>query len=370
MALLVLSAAICSAQPLTIMTGCPLPQARVGTPYSVAFAAAGGILPYDWQIVPDGPSPLGLSLDRYTGVFSGTPTQAGTFRFGILVGDSSRPRREGLRSCSVTVAEAVAGARLTITTACPLPIARAGVAYQAVFTASGGSQPYRWQIIPAGPFPEELKLDAAKGELAGVANTLGQFGFTLAVTDSAGGRDQKACTLPVEPKLAIDTRLVVSPPSLGLTYRVGWTASAQATVSIAAVRADGTAAPVSFSVSTSTESGGAWLTVNPASGNSPSDVAVFANGKGLAPGEYKGYLSITAAEVVNSPERVEVTLTVAGPQLVVSPAAISAAQQLGTGAPAITRLVTVSSTIPEVAIDFAAALDAGAAKWATLSASR
>jgi len=43
--LLVLSAAICSAQPLTIMTGCPLPQARVGTPYSVAFAAAGGTLP-------------------------------------------------------------------------------------------------------------------------------------------------------------------------------------------------------------------------------------------------------------------------------------------------------------------------------------
>jgi len=89
------------------------------------------------------------------------------------------------------------------------------------------------------------------------------------------------------------------------------------------------------------------LTVNPASGNSPSDVAVLANGKGLAPGEYKGYLSITAAEVVNSPVRVEVMLTVAGPQLVASPVAISATQQLGTGAPAITRLVTVSVPFPK-----------------------
>jgi hypothetical protein len=366
-----LGAATSSAQPLTIMTACPLAQATVGASYRVTFAAVGGILPYEWQIVPDGPSPLGLSLDRYTGVFSGTPSQPGAYRFSIYVRDHSAAPREGLRSCSLTVNPASAGARLTITTPCPLPIARAGIAYSAAFTASGGAQPYRWQITSYDAFPKGLTLDAVKGELAGVADAAGQYGFTLAVTDSSGGRDQKACLLPVEPPLAPDTRLAVSPASLTLEFKVGWTASAQATLSVAAALPAGTAAQVSFSIAASTDSGGAWLAASPASGNSPSNVVVFADGRGLSPGVYSGYLSITATGVVNSPERVAVKLVVTGPQLVVSPATISASRQLGTGGESpIVRRITVSSSVSEAPIQFSAALDASAGKWVAVSAIR
>jgi Putative Ig domain len=77
--------------PLQITTSTTLPAGTVGVPYSHDLTAQGGNgPPYSWFDDP-GPLPPGLSLGSAapnTGnVLTGTPTQAGTFSFGLLVED-------------------------------------------------------------------------------------------------------------------------------------------------------------------------------------------------------------------------------------------------------------------------------------------
>jgi uncharacterized protein (TIGR03437 family) len=76
----------------TITTASPLPNGPLGVPYSQQIAAKGGVPPYTFSM--DGNVP-GLTISP-SGVFSGTPTNQGTFdlRFGVadqLGGQSTAP---------------------------------------------------------------------------------------------------------------------------------------------------------------------------------------------------------------------------------------------------------------------------------------
>jgi hypothetical protein len=74
-----------SASQLTITTS-SLPGAIVGTPYSIALSAQGGIGPYSWS--KSGSLPAGLTFGT-GGLISGTPTAAGSASFMVTVSDSS-----------------------------------------------------------------------------------------------------------------------------------------------------------------------------------------------------------------------------------------------------------------------------------------
>jgi hypothetical protein len=76
---------------LVITTTSPLPPAMINTAYTVTFAATGGVTPLNWTVASGSTLPPGLTLVSTTGVLSGTPTQAGTFTFGITVTDSENP---------------------------------------------------------------------------------------------------------------------------------------------------------------------------------------------------------------------------------------------------------------------------------------
>ena len=61
------------------------------TDYSVQFEADGGRQPYKWTLIPShGTPPPGLLLNAASGVFEGTPTQAGTYRFTVQVIDQMK----------------------------------------------------------------------------------------------------------------------------------------------------------------------------------------------------------------------------------------------------------------------------------------
>jgi hypothetical protein len=72
-----------------------LPDGKADVNYSAKLSASGGALPYQWQ-VNSGFLPLGLRLDRQTGVVSGKPLLPCTYQVTIIVSDSSVPARESL----------------------------------------------------------------------------------------------------------------------------------------------------------------------------------------------------------------------------------------------------------------------------------
>lgn len=74
------------------------------------------------------------------------------------------------------------GQSLQITTS-GLPQGQQGNPYDAVFTATGGTQPYSWSLT-AGTLPPGITLNT-NGDLSGVPTTSGTFSFTVTVTDAA-----------------------------------------------------------------------------------------------------------------------------------------------------------------------------------------
>jgi uncharacterized protein (TIGR03437 family) len=114
----------------------------------------------------------------------------------------------------------------------------------------------------------------------------------------------------------------ISAPTTPLVFTapLGSTATLTANVAVS-----GTPGALSFSVATSTNNSGAWLTATPASGTTPSTVQVAVNPSGLAVNTYSGSVTITSAGVGGSPITIPVTLNVVAPQtLTVTPATLPA----------------------------------------------
>src|SRR5271165_59719 len=73
-------------------------------------------------------------------------------------------------------------AALNITTPNPLPVGAIGDTYREGLAATGGQQPYTW-TIDSGALPPGLSL-TADGVISGTPTTVGNYSFTLRVTDS------------------------------------------------------------------------------------------------------------------------------------------------------------------------------------------
>ena len=74
------------------------------------------------------------------------------------------------------------GSVLTVATT-SLPDAAVSEAYTATLTASGGTNPYKWQVT-SGTLPPGLSLPTDTGEISGTPSSAGTFSFTIQVQDS------------------------------------------------------------------------------------------------------------------------------------------------------------------------------------------
>ena len=158
-------------------------------------AADGGTTPYTWT-VGDGQLPPGLTLAT-GGTLSGTPTGIGSYRFSILVTDTTG--QTTTNSFALAVSEPLiitTGSNLAVTLAKPVSI---------TLNATGGTQPYSWSITTGTP-PAGLSLSPA-GIITGTLTTAATATLTISVRDSAAtpATASQAFTIIAAGSLAIST---------------------------------------------------------------------------------------------------------------------------------------------------------------------
>jgi hypothetical protein len=148
--------------------------------------------------------PPGVTLAP-NGLFSGTPTTAGTYSVVVTATDATGLTASATFSVSIAGKLVVSGATLS---------AVLGTAINSVqLTATGGTPPYQWQ---SATLPPGLSL-ALNGTLSGTPTSAGTFSFTVYVVDNSGalsnGTVQLTVGLPTAPAAAITGLPATNPPA-------------------------------------------------------------------------------------------------------------------------------------------------------------
>jgi large repetitive protein len=150
----------------------PAQVGEVGVLFSFTPNATGGRAPLKWSATG---LPAGLTLDAATGAIAGTPTAAGLSPVKLTATDTL-----GLTTTlnvNVAVAAELALAKKA------LPLAKAGRAYAARLTVTGGVRPLTWKATGA---PTGLRLNARTGILSGKPRKAGTYRLSVRVTDKLG----------------------------------------------------------------------------------------------------------------------------------------------------------------------------------------
>jgi Putative Ig domain len=168
--------------PLQITTT-TLPAMQAQSAVNATINISGGMSPFAFGLA-SGNLPAGLTLNSSTGQISGTPTNAGEYRFTLQVTDPpSLPQTASQTFAgNVTQANNSTPSPVQITTA-TLTAATQGNSYSATVAATGGTTPYNWTVA-SGSLPAGLSL-ATNGTISGTPSSSGSFPVGVTVTDSS-----------------------------------------------------------------------------------------------------------------------------------------------------------------------------------------
>ena len=189
-------------------------------------------------------------------------------------------------------------------------------------------------------FADQLNARVRKVSAAGIITTVAGNGLTTftgdggpatsaslsnplgAAADAAGNvYVADAYNDRIRKVLSAASSFTVSPASLSMTAAAG-----AALVTPRQLSVSSAVTGLSFSATASTQSGGAWLSVSPATGNVPGAITVSVNVSTLTPGTYRGTITVLAPQASPTTQVVSVDLTVqaaANPQLSVEPSALT-----------------------------------------------
>ncbi|HUQ92522.1 MAG TPA: putative Ig domain-containing protein [Bryobacteraceae bacterium] len=167
--------------PLSISTGCPIPNASAGRPYALQFAAAGSRPPYRWTAQADPDSALPNVSMTAAGNLTGTPPAPGEFAFTVRVSATDEDGEVSVsRRCTVTVDPP----SLSIITNTALPSTGTGSAYLARLRAEGSTNPVRFDLYQSAPVPG-LTLDP-NGTISGTPTIPGTYQFQVRARSEGG----------------------------------------------------------------------------------------------------------------------------------------------------------------------------------------
>ncbi len=181
--------------PTIVVTPTTVPAATRGFAFSRTFSATGGVGSYTYA-VSAGALPAGTTLTA-AGVLSGTPTVTGAFNFTVRATDQSTG--SGPYSGTVPVTLVVSGAVISVTPT-SLPAVMAGLPYEQVMSATGGSGAYSYTVT-AGALPSGIILiqsGSGAGRLVGSSYSPGTFNFTVTATDAFSNTGSVALSLTIQ----------------------------------------------------------------------------------------------------------------------------------------------------------------------------
>ncbi|HYE77526.1 MAG TPA: Ig domain-containing protein, partial [bacterium] len=164
-----------------------------GEPYSESVEATGGLPPYRWELV-ESALPDGITFDGDSGTFSGTPNNPQQINtewiFHVRVTDSCVIPTSDQQVLLVDLHGPDCNGPVTITTT-DLPDFRFGEPYSEAVQATGGLQPYTWELVEGG-LPSGITFNEATGTFEGTPDDPEQIDsewfFQVRVTD--------ACVIP------------------------------------------------------------------------------------------------------------------------------------------------------------------------------
>jgi hypothetical protein len=159
------------------------PDAQVGKYISYAIAGKGGCTPtyVTYEVVGSGTLPPGMSLNSSNGNVSGTPTQAGAFKFWLQISDHPQDWCADSKQSQWQFEIIVDPALHISPSAASLTAGQVGVPYTQQFSTSGGTAT-AWSS--SGTLPAGLSLNTTSGLLSGTPTATGDY--TFAITATAG----------------------------------------------------------------------------------------------------------------------------------------------------------------------------------------
>ncbi len=161
--------------PLSLTPG------KAGVTYGQTLTAISGTGPASNFTVSSGSLPVGITLSAGT-VFSGTPTQVGTFMFTVSANDVTPTTGATVANQQFTLTVTSPTIAFTPTTA----TATAGVAFSQTLTGQGGTPTYSHFTVTANSLPAGLTLSPA-GTISGTPTQAGSFTVTIQTQDSTTG---------------------------------------------------------------------------------------------------------------------------------------------------------------------------------------
>lgn len=240
---------------ITVSPG-SLSTARVNQPYNQQLAANGGLGSYRFNISA-GTLNAGLSLNRVTGVISGTPTSTNPATFTVTATDDN-----GCTGSQAYTLTPIVCPTITINpTNSTLNPGQVGSSYSQAFTQSGGAGLPFW-TISAGALPGGLTLNSISGLLSGTPTASGTFGFTVQAADGNGCLGTRGYSLTIGCPAITVNPATASNGFVGTTYSQTFTAT-------------GGAGPYSFTRVTGTLPPGLTLATGGALTGTPTTAGTF-----------------------------------------------------------------------------------------------
>jgi hypothetical protein len=176
-----------------VITTVSLPDAAVGTAYSLSLTSTGGKAPLTWAL-QSGTLPMGITFSS-AGVLQGTATAASSSSLTLTLTDANN--QVATKTFSFSAVNPL------VVTQGPLPDAYVGGAYSQTLASSGGRAPITWAVT-SGTVPAGMTLSPA-GVLSGNATTPGTSAFTVTATDANSQTASKPLSVAVFNPPAVST---------------------------------------------------------------------------------------------------------------------------------------------------------------------